>query len=83
MYVDERDPVYRKEIIEFLENKGYSPKHIDGEFREGVINSIFPIIVNPLDKDYSILNSVMCAAAAASSKCLKTKEELYQYFENE
>ena len=82
MYVDERNPANRKEIIEFLENKGYYPKHKEVDFREGVINSFFPIIVNPLDKEYSLLNSVMCAAAAASSKILKTKEELYRYFEN-
>ena len=80
MNIDERKPEYRREIIEILEKNGYNLDKNEFRSRENIIEAYLPIVINFDTKEYRMMGNVTCAAAAASGKGLKTKEEFYKYF---
>ena len=80
MYIDERKPEGRREIIEFLEKNGYNRDNTEFRSKEEIIEAYLPIVIFFDTKEYRMMGNVTCAAAAASSKRLITKEEFYRYF---
>ena len=82
MFVRENDRGVREQLIKTLENDGYIMDEKIALSREDIIDSNLPIIVNTLDKTYSRMGNVTCAAAAAGSGHIITVEEFYERYNN-
>ena len=81
--IDCRDSQRRRELIEFLEDKGYSVVIDKITNRELLIESKFPILINSGDKTITMYHTVTCAAAAASSGSLISVEKFYNTFKEQ
>lgn len=81
MYVDERDSLFREEIIRFLEEKGYEISKTESRSRQEIIDYYLPIAVDHENKTYSMMGSVTAAAAARQKGVLSTGEDLYSFFD--
>ena len=77
MIVDERKPEFRREMIDFLEQKGYRIEKEESRSKEEIIKAVLPIVVNPETKEYRMMGNVTCAAAAVSKGNLFSREEFY------
>ena len=77
MYVDERDSLFREEIILFLEEKGYEISKTESRSRKEIIDYYLPIKVNEEEKTYEMMGNVTCAAAVRSKGLLHTREEFF------
>ncbi len=82
MFVRENDRGVREQLIKTLENDGYIMDEKIALSREDIIDSNLPIIVNTLDKTYSRMGNVTCAAAAVGSGHIITVEEFYERYNN-
>ena len=71
------DKESRKDLIEFLEQQGYVCEEDNVTNREKVLNTRLPVVVNVIDKKYSMLHNVVCAAASIASNMLICEEEFY------
>ena len=80
IYVREKDPDGRREILEFLENMGYRLDEEEPRTRQEIIESVLPITVDRKNKEYRMMGNVTCAAAAVSSGRMITKEEFFEQF---
>lgn len=67
----------RKDLIEFLEQQGYVCEEDNVTNREIVLNTRLPVVVNVIDRKYSMLHIVVCAAASIASNMLISEEEFY------
>ena len=81
MYVDERDSLFREEIIRFLEEKGYVISKTESRSRQEIIDYYLPIEVDHDNKAYSMMGNVTAAAAARQKGVLSTGEDLYSFFD--
>ena len=61
-------------LINDLEQAGYRCLHD----KESMIDSIFPLIVSFKNKTVSPMNSITCAACAASSGAIMNENEFYE-----
>ena len=82
MYVREKDKGIREQLIKTLENDGYIKDEKTSLSRDDIIDSNLPIVVNTLDKTYSRMGNVTCAAAAAGGGGVITVEEFYDRYNN-
>ena len=80
MYVDERESRFRSEIIEFLEEKGYTIEKTEPRSRQEIIDQNLPIKVDLDIRTYAMMGNATCAAAACSGRALSTRAELYEDF---
>lgn len=80
IFVREKDPDGRREILEFLENMGYRLDEEEPRTRQEIIESVLPITVDRKNKEYRMMGNVTCAAAAVSSGRMITKEEFFEQF---
>ena len=71
------DKESRKDLVEFLEMQGYECEEDNVTTREKVLNTRLPVVVNVIDRKYSILHNVVCAAASIASNMLISEEEFY------
>ena len=71
------DKESRKDLVEFLEQQGYVCEEDNVTNREKVLNTRLPVVVNVIDRKYSILHNVVCAAASIASNMLISEEEFY------
>ena len=80
MFVREKDPDGRREILEFLENMGYKLDEEEPRTRQEIIGAVLPITVDSKNKEYRMMGNVTCAAAAVSSGRMITKEKFFEQF---
>ncbi len=80
MYVDERDSLFREEIISFLEEKGYVISKTESRSRQEIIDYYLPIEVDHDNKTYSMMGNITAASAARQKRVLSTGEDLYSFF---
>ena len=80
MYVDERESRFRSEIIEFLEEKGYTIEKTEPRSRQEIIDQNLPIKVDLDNRTYAMMGNTTCAAAACSGRALSTRAEFYEDF---
>lgn len=80
IFVREKDPDGRCEILEFLEGMGYKTDEEETRTRQEIVESVLPITVDKRNKEYRMMGSVTCAAAAVSSGRMMTKEEFFRQF---
>lgn len=71
------DKESRQDLVEFLEQQGYVCEEDNVTNREKVLNTRLPVVVNVIDRKYSILHNVVCAAASIASNMLISEEEFY------
>lgn len=71
------DKESRRDLVEFLERQGYVCEEDNVTNREKVLNTRLPVVVNVIDRKYSILHNVVCAAASIASNMLISEEEFY------
>ena len=71
------DKESRKDLVEFLELQGYVCEEDNVTNRDKVLNTRLPVVVNVIDRKYSILHNVVCAAASIASNMLMSEEEFY------
>ena len=71
------DKESRKDLVEFLEQQGYVCEEDNVTNRDKVLNTRLPVVVNVIDRKYSMLHNVVCAAASISSNMLISEEEFY------
>ena len=71
------DKESRKDLVEFLELQGYVCEEDNVTNRDKVLNTRLPVVVNVIDRKYSILHNVVCAAASIASNMLISEEEFY------
>ena len=71
------DKESRKDLIEFLEQQGYVCEEDNVTNREIVLNTRLPVVVNVIERKYSMLHNVVCAAASIASNMLISEEEFY------
>ncbi len=71
------DKESRSDLLEFLELQGYECEVDNVTNREKVLNTRFPVVVNVIDRKYSMLHNVVCAAASIASNMLISEEEFY------
>lgn len=64
----------RSILINKLELDGYRYLYD----KESIIDSKFPVIVSFKDKTVSLMNSITCAACAASSDAIMNENEFYE-----
>ena len=74
------DKESRKDLVEFLELQGYVCEEDIVTNRDKVLNTRLPVVVNVIDRKYSILHNVVCAAASIASNMLISEEEFYVLF---
>ena len=77
IFVREKNCECRKEIITFLEERGYFRAEHECRSKQEIIDGILPIVLDRQKREFSMMGNVTCAAAAVSSGCMITKEELY------
>ena len=82
-FVDERNSDLRKEIIEFLERKGFVLDPDERRGRDAIIEGFLPITFDSGSMEYRMMGNVTCAAAAASQGCLMNREEFYRFMGQE
>ena len=66
-HVYTEDQESRKDLLEFLELHGYECEEDNVTNREKVLNTRLPVVVNVIDRKYSMLHNVVCAAASIAS----------------
>jgi len=71
------DKESRRDLVEFLEMQGYECEEDNVTNREKVLNTRLPVVVNVIDRKYSMLHNVVCAAASIASNMLISEEEFY------
>ncbi len=71
------DKESRKDLVEFLELHGYECEEDNVTNREKVLNTRLPVVVNVIDRKYSMLHNVVCAAASIASNMLVSEEGFY------
>ena len=71
------DKESRNDLLEFLEMQGYECEVDNVTNRDKVLNTRLPVVVNVIDRKYSILHNVVCAAASIASNMLISEEEFY------
>ena len=71
------DKESRKALVEFLEQQGYECEVDNVTNREKVLNTRLPVVVNVIERKYSMLHNVVCAAASIASNMLISEEEFY------
>ena len=71
------DKESRQDLVEFLEQQGYECEEDNVTTREKVLNTRLPVVVNVIDRKYSMLHNVVCAAASIASNMLVSEEEFY------
>ena len=71
------DKESRKDLVEFLEQQGYVCEEDNVTNREKVLNTRLPVVVNVIDRKYSMLHNVVCAAASIASNMLISEDEFY------
>ena len=71
------DKESRKDLIEFLEQQGYVCEEDNVTNREKILNTRLPVVVNVIDRKYSMLHNVVCAAASIASNMLISEDEFY------
>ena len=71
------DKESRSDLLEFLELQGYECEVDNVTNRDKVLNTRLPVVVNVIDRKYSILHNVVCAAASIASNMLISEEEFY------
>jgi len=71
------DKESRKDLVEFLEQQGYVCEEDNVTNRDKVLNTRLPVVVNVIDRKYSMLHNVVCAAASIASNMLISEEEFY------
>ena len=76
-HVYTKDKESRKELLEFLELQGYVCEVDNVTNRDKVLYTRLPVVVNVIDRKYSILHNVVCAAASIASNMLISEEEFY------
>ena len=76
-HVYTEDQESRKDLLEFLELHGYECEEDNVTNREKVLNTRLPVVVNVIDRKYSMLHNVVCAAASIASNMLISEEEFY------
>lgn len=76
-HVYTEDQESRKDLLEFLELHGYECEEDNVTNREKVLNIRLPVVVNVIDRKYSMLHNVVCAAASIASNMLISEEEFY------
>ena len=67
----------RQDLVEFLEQQGYKCEEDNITSRDIILNTRLPVVVNVIDRKYSILHNVVCAAASIASNMLISEEEFY------
>ena len=85
MNVDVREKEKRLELINFLEQEGFTCVDNGIRNREWVIESVLPIIVDFDKKTYDRIGNVTCAAALASGvsargEHIPTLDEFYERY---
>lgn len=71
------DKESRRDLVEFLEMQGYECEVDNVTNRDKVLNTRLPVVVNVVDRKYSMLHNVVCAAASIASNMLISEEEFY------
>ncbi len=71
------DKESRKDLVEFLEQQGYVCEEDNVTNRDKVLNTRLPVVVNVIDRKYSMLHNVVCAAASIASNMLISEEGFY------
>ena len=71
------DKESRRDLVEFLEMQGYECEADNVTNRDKVLNTRLPVVVNVIDRKYSLLHNVVCAAASIASNMLISEEEFY------
>ena len=71
------DKESRKDLVEFLEQQGYVCEEDNVTNRDKVLNTRLPVVVNVIDRKYSMLHNIVCAAASIASNMLISEEEFY------
>ena len=71
------DKESRRDLVEYLEMHGYECEVDNITNRDKVLNNRLPVVVNVIDRKYSILHNVVCAAASIASNMLISEEEFY------
>ena len=84
--IENKNPIYvnpkfddRALLMNFLEANGYKRKDGQENSWGSMKESVFPIGVDFLSKEYFCLQTVTCAAAAVSSGSVITDRDLYEY----
>ena len=83
IYVKTQSSEERRELIEFLEARGFWLDPDEFRTKEEILSGSLPINVYLNGRKYDMMGNVTCAAAAASSGALKTVEEFYGLFPEE
>ena len=78
MFIKEKDADNRKEILEFLETKGFRLDEDEFRDKQEIIDSVLPVSVNTEEMTYKMMGSITSAAAASSKGVLMTREEFYE-----
>ena len=80
-HVYTEDKESRNDLLEFLEQQGYECEEDNVTNRDKVLNTRLPVVVNVIDRKYSMLHNVVCAAASIASNMLISEEEFYVLYE--
>lgn len=78
--VNEKESMFREEIVEFLEAQGYMRDENDTRSRQEIIEYFLPITINIEEKTYAMMGNVTCASAASSKGKLRTRKEFFAAF---
>lgn len=76
-HVYTEDKESRNDLLEFLELQGYECEVDNVTNRDKLLNTRLPVVVNVIDRKYSMLHNVVCAAASIASNMLISEEEFY------
>lgn len=79
-HVYTEDKESRNDLLEFLEMQGYECEVDNVTNRDKVLNTRLPVVVNVIDRKYSMLHNVVCAAASVASNMLISEEEFYVFY---
>lgn len=84
--IENRNPIYvnpkfddRVMLMNFLWSKGFKPKDERENTWGSIKESVFPIGVDFLSKEYYCIQTVTCAAEAVSSGSVVSDRDLYEY----
>ena len=69
----------RLEIIEYLEERGYTIDAQETRSREEIIDYFLPIGVDKISRTYWMMGNVTCAAPASASGMLINKETFFEW----
>lgn len=78
--VKEKESIFREDIIEFLEARGYILDKNEPRSRQEIIDYFLPIIIYPAEKTFAMIGNVTCAAAVSSTGRLSTRQEFFADF---